>query len=136
MRFNKSQVAFCEARGDEATTSDVDEIEHYMAFRRKESGFFLAICMIEYARDLKIPESVLGGELFQKLQDHACNIAILSEVCIVFQDLLYSHSMWAIKGYRFFCQGHIYRTPKYNYHSPENREYFTGRSSGSGCNTH
>ncbi|KIM60286.1 hypothetical protein SCLCIDRAFT_1217071 [Scleroderma citrinum Foug A] len=78
MRFNKSQLTFCKARC-EAPTSAVDDIESYTAFRRKESGFFLAICMIEYARDLNLPESILGSESFQKLQNHACDIALLSE---------------------------------------------------------
>lgn len=85
MRFNKSQLTFCKARC-EAPTSAVDDIESYTAFRRKESGFFLAICMIEYARDLNLPESILGSESFQKLKNHACDIALLSEVCTVFQD--------------------------------------------------
>ncbi|KAL4062649.1 isoprenoid synthase domain-containing protein [Scleroderma yunnanense] len=78
MRFCKSQLAFCEARC-EVSMPGVTDLENYMAFRRKESGFLMTICMIEYARDLKIPESILESESLQKLQNHACDIAILSE---------------------------------------------------------
>ncbi|KAG6333344.1 hypothetical protein ID866_5750 [Astraeus odoratus] len=50
-----------------------------MAFRRKESGFLVALDLIEYARDLNMLESIYDNESLKKLRDYVCDIAVLCE---------------------------------------------------------
>lgn len=50
-----------------------------MSFRRRQSGFLVPLEMIAYAKDLRLPESILSDEKLEILRDRTCDIAVLAE---------------------------------------------------------
>jgi len=82
MRFAKSQRCYVEARhqlfksGAEGVTPD---LESYIELRRDASGFRMAFDMVQYAGDANVADTFVGDVLFERLHDHACDIAAWSE---------------------------------------------------------
>lgn len=79
MRLHKSQRLFLDARHCRTILTFGDP-EAYLITRRAESGFLVAIDMVEYARDLILPQHIVENEFLQRLREYACDIAVLSEV--------------------------------------------------------
>lgn len=79
IRFRKAQREFLDAQR-ETRSFEVGDLEGYMSFRRRQSGFLVPLEMIAYAKDLRLPESILSNEKLEILRDHACDIAVLAEV--------------------------------------------------------
>lgn len=83
MRFIKSQRCYLEARHQLCKSSAlglIPDLESYIEQRRDASGFRLALDMVQYAGDVKVPDTLPEDTLFGRLHEHACDIATWSEV--------------------------------------------------------